>query len=246
MPIGSGGISAVPGSAQGTIPQYHGMYYGVVSNNADPKKSNRCLLRVPQLLGSAVTTWAISMTPVQAAPAVGTMVAVVFIGGDLDHPAYMVVNPQLPATQASLPAGSNGFLAINSSNQGGTDASSNIELFSKNASGNGSTAIVLNAFTVFMQGGFQTGASSNASVGGQLTVGNLLVLGGPPNPAGGNTSQNISGQNTITAAPGTYNATWGGQVVSTVDLLYGAYNTLQAAFSTLYQAVDNIWNNLYT
>jgi hypothetical protein len=171
MTLGSGGVSPVPGSAQGNLPQFHGLYYGAVSSNADPQNKHRCLLRVPQLLGSAVTTWAVSMTPAPSPPAVGTVVAVVFVGGDLDHPAYMVVNPQLPAAPNSLPAGSNGFLAINSTNQGGADVSANIELFSQNASGNGQTAIELNAFNVFMQGGFQTGPTSNATIGGNLTVG---------------------------------------------------------------------------
>jgi len=148
------------------------MYYGSVSGNADPQGKNRCLLRVPQLLGSAVTTWAVSMTPVSSPPAVGSLVAVVFLGGDLDHPAYMVINPQPPPAAApSLPAGFNGELAIDSSNQGAGDVSANIELFSKNASGNGQTAVVLNGFTVFMQGGFQTGATSNATIGADLFVG---------------------------------------------------------------------------
>jgi hypothetical protein len=245
MTLGSGGVSPVPGSAQGTLPQFHGMYYGAVSGNADPKGKNRCLLRVPQLLGSAATTWAVSMTPLASPPAVGSLVAVVFLGGDLDHPAYMVVNPRPPTAAASLPAGSNGLLVIDGSNQGGSDVSANVELFSKNASGNGQTAITLNAFTVFMQGGFQTGPTSNAVVGGQLTAGNMLILNGPANPAGGNNSQNIQGQNTITGAPGSYNQTWGSEVVATVGTLFAAYNSLKASFDTLYQAVDSIWTNLY-
>lgn len=95
MPIGQGGIAAVPGAAQGDLPQFHGIFYGVVSNNADPLKKNRCLLRVPQLLGSAVTTWAISLTTLQTKPKVGTLVACMFVGGDLDYPAYMVVDPTI-------------------------------------------------------------------------------------------------------------------------------------------------------
>lgn len=93
--IGQGGVSPVPGGAQGHIPQWNGVYYGVVSNNADPQNNNRVLLRIPQILGSAVTTWAVSLTPQQAKPKVGTLVAALFIGGDLDYPAYYVVNPQL-------------------------------------------------------------------------------------------------------------------------------------------------------
>lgn len=246
MTSGSGGIFPAPGSAQGTLPQYHGMYYGAVSGNADPQGKSRCLLRVPQVLGSAATTWALSMTPAQSPPPVGTLVAVVFLGGDIDHPAYMVVSPQLPAAQASLPAGTNGFLAIDSTNQGGSDVSASVDLFSKVRSGNGQTAIELNAFNVFMQGGFQTGATSNAVVGGQLQAGSVFIHSAPANPAGGNNAQSIAGQNTIAAAPGSYNQTWGSEVAATVGTLFSAYNSLKTSFDTLYQAVDDIWTNLYT
>lgn len=94
--IGQGGVSAVAGSSQGNYPQYHGIFYGAVSNNADPLKKNRCTLRVPQLLGSAVTTWALPLTPLVDPPKVGTLVAVLFTGGDLDNPVYLVVTPAVP------------------------------------------------------------------------------------------------------------------------------------------------------
>jgi hypothetical protein len=86
----------VAGGAQGNYPQYHGIFYGAVSNNADPLKKNRCTLRVPQILGSAVTTWALPLTPMVDPPKVGTLVAVLFTGGDLDNPVYLVVNPAVP------------------------------------------------------------------------------------------------------------------------------------------------------
>lgn len=94
--IGQGGVSAVAGGAQGDYPQYHGIFYGAVSNNADPLKKNRCILRVPQLLGSAVTTWALPLTPLVDPPKVGALVAVMFSGGDLDNPVYLVVSPAVP------------------------------------------------------------------------------------------------------------------------------------------------------
>lgn len=94
--IGQGGVSAVAGGAQGNYPQYHGIFYGAVSNNADPLKKNRCTLRVPQLLGSAVTTWALPLTPLVDPPKVGALVAVLFTGGDLDNPVYLVISPAVP------------------------------------------------------------------------------------------------------------------------------------------------------
>jgi hypothetical protein len=94
--LGQGGVSAVPGGAQGDYPQYHGIFYGAVSSNADPLKKNRCLLRVPQLLGSATTTWALPLTPLVDPPPVGTLVACLFVGGDIDNPVYLVVYPAVP------------------------------------------------------------------------------------------------------------------------------------------------------
>lgn len=95
MTLGSGGISPFPGGGQGEIVQWPGVYFGAVSNNADPKNQNRCLLRIPQILGSAVTTWAVSLTPQQNPPKVGTLIAAMFIGGDLDYPCYFVVDPKV-------------------------------------------------------------------------------------------------------------------------------------------------------
>lgn len=99
--IGQGGVSPVPGGAQGTYPQYNGIFYGAVSNNADPLKKNRCILRVPMLLGSATTTWAYPLTPLVDPPAVGTLVCCLFVGGDLDYPVYLVVNPAVPIETSS-------------------------------------------------------------------------------------------------------------------------------------------------
>src|SRR6185312_4389180 len=93
--IGQGGLSPVAGTGQGDLPLWHGIYYGVISNNADPKKKNRAMLRVPQLLGKGSTTWAISLTPQETIPKVGTIVAAMFIGGDIDHPCYLVVDPKI-------------------------------------------------------------------------------------------------------------------------------------------------------
>lgn len=94
--LGVGGISAFPGGGQGEIVQWPGIYYGAVSNNADPQKKNRCLLRIPQILGGATTTWASPLTPLVDPPAVGTLVCALFVGGDLDYPVYLVVNPAVP------------------------------------------------------------------------------------------------------------------------------------------------------
>jgi hypothetical protein len=93
--IGQGGLSPVKGTGQGALPLWHGVYYGVVSNNADPKGKNRAMLRVPQLLASGSTTWAVCLTPLQDKPKIGTIVAAMFIGGDIDYPCFLVVDPKI-------------------------------------------------------------------------------------------------------------------------------------------------------
>jgi hypothetical protein len=93
--IGQGGVSPVLGTSQGDLPQWHGIYYGLVSSNADPRKKNRCRLRVPQLIGKGSTTWAVSLTPQETVPKVGTIVAVMFLGGDIDYPCYLIVDPKI-------------------------------------------------------------------------------------------------------------------------------------------------------
>lgn len=94
--LGQGGVSTFAGATPGApYPQYFGIFFGVVNNNADPQKNNRCLLQVPQLFGTAVTTWAISLTPLQNPPAVGTVITAMFIGGDVDYPVYLVTDPQI-------------------------------------------------------------------------------------------------------------------------------------------------------
>ena len=60
--IGAGGVSVVPGSTQGVLPQWFGMYYATVANNADPLGLGRCQLNVPQVLGTEISTWAWALT----------------------------------------------------------------------------------------------------------------------------------------------------------------------------------------
>lgn len=71
------------------VKQWFGSYQAVVANNADPAGLRRVQLKVPQILGTAVTTWAVPLTPVGWAPPVNARVSVTFLGGDPDQPAYM-------------------------------------------------------------------------------------------------------------------------------------------------------------
>lgn len=83
------GAQYLPGGGEGKAPQWLGIYYAYVSGNADPTGKFRARLRVPQVMGNAVTGWAIPLLPQTAAPAVGAAVMAMFVGGDPTQPAYL-------------------------------------------------------------------------------------------------------------------------------------------------------------
>ena len=135
--IGAGGVSVVPGSTQEVFPQWLGMYYATVSSSADPLRMGRCQLRIPQVLGTEVSPWAWALTTktlagpfyrhccrVDQPPAVGTAVAVMFLGGDLSQPAYMLLTTS--ATTVTTPVvpggGTSGGTTTGGTTTGGTGA----------------------------------------------------------------------------------------------------------------------------
>lgn len=84
------------------VKQWLGIYKGIVVNNADPLGQQRIQAQVPQVLGTAVTTWASPLLPIGVAgPPTGTFIAVVFLGGDPDKPVYL--NQTAAAVDWSLP-----------------------------------------------------------------------------------------------------------------------------------------------
>lgn len=67
--------------------QWFGVYPGVV---AQRNANGTIKAKVPQVLGTEVTNWAAPLIPVEGgAPAVGSRVSVVFLGGDINSPGYM-------------------------------------------------------------------------------------------------------------------------------------------------------------
>lgn len=114
--VGAGGVYVVPGSTQTEYSQWLGWYYATVSNNADPLAIGRCQLRIPQVLGTEVSTWAWALTTNASTaataaasttpPPVGTVVAVTFLGGDLSNPAYLLVTTS--ATTVTTPVTTGG------------------------------------------------------------------------------------------------------------------------------------------
>ena len=123
--VGQGGVQVVPGSTQGVFPQWFGMYYATVSSNADPLGLGRCQLRIPQVLGTEVSTWAWALTVPTATggtagsttttmatataaitpPPVGTVVAVMFLGGDLANPAYLLLTTSVTTVTTPVTTG---------------------------------------------------------------------------------------------------------------------------------------------
>jgi hypothetical protein len=78
------GTAGVPAARQ-----WHGVYMAKVVNVMDPLQAKRIKMRVPQVLGTAISNWAPPVfNPNLAVPAVGTLVNAVFQGGDINAPLY--------------------------------------------------------------------------------------------------------------------------------------------------------------
>lgn len=67
---------------------YLGLYKGVVVNNADPERRGRVMLKVPQVLGDAVTGWCDPVLPTRHTFPVGEPVYVQFLNGDPAKPVF--------------------------------------------------------------------------------------------------------------------------------------------------------------
>lgn len=78
----------LPTGGQGEIRQWLGIYIGVVVNNADSSGAKRVIAQVPQVLGSAYTTWCNPVIVPSSSPTVGSRIYVMFAGGDPDYPVY--------------------------------------------------------------------------------------------------------------------------------------------------------------
>lgn len=97
--------SGIAISSAGTIakPMYYGIYNASVVANNDPTGKGRVTLKIPQVLGTAVSNWA---TPAgvnfAAVPSSGTFLQAAFIGGDVNHPTYFYTPISAPLITNSL------------------------------------------------------------------------------------------------------------------------------------------------
>ncbi|MEZ6242093.1 MAG: phage baseplate assembly protein V [Phycisphaerales bacterium] len=78
-----------------TAERFYGKYRGVVSDNADPEKLGRVRARVPEVLDSEQTGWALPCSPYAGAgegsfatPPVGAGVWIEFEAGDVSRPVW--------------------------------------------------------------------------------------------------------------------------------------------------------------
>ena len=93
------------------MPDAWGTYRGVITHNADPARRGRVRVRVPQVLGAAISTWADPLTYYPGVPPVGGAVWVSFAGGDTSSPIW---------SSPHVPQGSADWIAPQSSASTGT------------------------------------------------------------------------------------------------------------------------------
>jgi len=91
----------------GADPQHRlfGVYGALCYNNRDPLGQARIEMRVPQVLGTAISNWAERMSPphTKGVPAIGEYITCAFIGGDINRPVYYVAGTSFPPIVTTTP-----------------------------------------------------------------------------------------------------------------------------------------------
>lgn len=82
------GAAYLSTAGEGSVPTWPGVYAGTVVNNHDPLGVGRLQLNVPQVLGNAVSAWAVPAGSYFTIPTNGTPVSVTFLGGDPAQPLW--------------------------------------------------------------------------------------------------------------------------------------------------------------
>lgn len=85
--------------------KFYGVYAGICVDNADPQKRSRIRLRVPQVLGSAMTNWAEACLPLTSTSQHANHTATVTTSEDGPSSHTHTVSVDLPHTpHAKVPA----------------------------------------------------------------------------------------------------------------------------------------------
>jgi uncharacterized protein involved in type VI secretion and phage assembly len=92
------------------LQKHWGKYRGIVIDRDDPERLGRLKVRVPSLLGDAVTGWAFPVSPYAGAdvgfffiPQVDDLVWVEFAEGELEHPLWTGCGWAKPGGNAEIP-----------------------------------------------------------------------------------------------------------------------------------------------
>ena len=85
--------------------QLFGVYGASCYNNRDPKGEGRIEMRIPQVLGTAISNWAerMSSPSTKGVPKIGEYVTAMFIGGDINRPVYIVPGINFPTPVVTIP-----------------------------------------------------------------------------------------------------------------------------------------------
>ena len=92
------------------LQKHWGKYRGIVRDRDDPERLGRLKVRVPSLLGDAVTGWAFPVSPYAGAdlgfffiPQVDDLVWVEFAEGELEHPLWTGCGWAKPGGNTEIP-----------------------------------------------------------------------------------------------------------------------------------------------
>jgi hypothetical protein len=96
-----GGTKYLKTAGVAEVRQWTGVYQAKVTGTADPLNQQRVTMLVPQVLGTAISNWAVPAFPLSAAPPVGSIVLAMFTGGDNTRPMYLLT----PKSEATVSMG---------------------------------------------------------------------------------------------------------------------------------------------
>jgi cytoskeletal protein CcmA (bactofilin family) len=92
-------------SAAGTAAKrmWYGIYTASVVSIQDPLKQSRVTLKIPQVLGTSTSNWAVPVGFEPVIPSVNQMVWAMFLGGDINHPLYIYASTSNSVNVPGLP-----------------------------------------------------------------------------------------------------------------------------------------------